>query len=276
MHIQASMCTQLLVQFKFRLPSLRARSINLVSLIKAFKAQSYKNIVYVSAWGMSLAVGSIYLPCHLAFLLKSPGTATFGFLEIFNKGQANNAFQYQAFSSLALLRVSCRDNYPAPLPEFQWSLLLQHLSLSWQIRLFPWLRSINGPRGARRGQQLAARPWAETVWEGVSRRRSEGAHLGTVLYLWAASYAGLPVPDTPALPCFCLSCPPCTFSHEGGGLFHELLSLLNHLLMCSHLNMSNAWKSHHFNKIPSLMFIFSLATWFSFRLWLPWQHSQGG
>lgn len=43
---------------------------------------------------MSLAVGSIYLLCHLVFLLKSLGTATFGFLEIFNKGQANNVFRY--------------------------------------------------------------------------------------------------------------------------------------------------------------------------------------
>lgn len=167
MHIQASMCTQLLVQFKFLLPSLRARSINLVSLIKAFKAQSYENILCVSAWGMSLAVGSIYLLCHLVSLLKSLGTATFGFLEIFNKGQANNVFRYWAFPSLALPRVSCRDNYPAPLPEFQWSLLLQHLSLSWQITLFPWLTTISGPTGDRRGWQLAPgqrqseRGWAE-------------------------------------------------------------------------------------------------------------------
>lgn len=65
MHIHASVCTYLLVQFKFLLPSLRARSINLVSLIKAFKAQSYENILSISMLGMSLAVGSIYLPCHL-------------------------------------------------------------------------------------------------------------------------------------------------------------------------------------------------------------------
>lgn len=53
---------------------------------------------------MSLAVGSIYLPCHLVSLLKSLGTATFGFLEIFNNVPANNIFSYWAFPSLALLR----------------------------------------------------------------------------------------------------------------------------------------------------------------------------
>lgn len=185
MHIQASTCTQLLVQFKFLLPSLRARRVNLVSLIKAFKAQSYKNILCVSVWGMSLAVGSIYLPWHLVSLLKSLRTATLGFLKIFNKGQANNMFRYWAFPSLALLRVSCRDNYPAPLLEFQWSLLLQHLSLSWQITLFPWLRTISGPKGARRGWQLAARPWAETVWERGSRRRSEGAFSMSFSLCWS-------------------------------------------------------------------------------------------
>lgn len=224
MHIQASTCTQLLVQFKFLLPSLRARRVNLVSLIKAFKAQSYKNILCVSVWGMSLAVGSIYLPWHLVSLLKSLRTATLGFLKIFNKGQANNMFRYWAFPSLALLRVSCRDNYPAPLLEFQWSLLLQHLSLSWQITLFPWLRTISGPKGARRGWQLAARPWAETVREREQEkvRRS---------------------------------------------LFHELLSLLKHLAMCTYLNMSNAWKSHHFDKIPfPLRVLFAFL--FLFRVFL--------
>lgn len=104
MHVHAFMCTQLLVQFKFFLLSLGARSINLVCLIKAFKAQSYENILYITVLGMLLAVGSIYLPCHLVSLLKSQGTATFGFLEIFNNGQANNVFLYQSFPSLALPR----------------------------------------------------------------------------------------------------------------------------------------------------------------------------
>lgn len=128
----------------FLLPSLRARSINLVSLIKAFKAQSYENILYISVSGMSLAVRSIYLPCHFVSLLKSLGTVTFGFLENFNKRQANNVFLDQAFPSLVLLRVSCRNDYTVSLPEFWWTLLLQHLSSSWQIALFLWPQTISG------------------------------------------------------------------------------------------------------------------------------------
>lgn len=151
MHLPAFTCTQLLVQFKFLLLFLRARSINLVCLIKALKAQSYENILYITVLGMLLAVGSIYLPCHLVSLLKSQGTATFGFLEIFNEGQANNIFFYQSFPSLSLPRAFCRGNYTTPLPEFWWTLLLQHLSPSWQITLFPWPQTISGPRGARRG-----------------------------------------------------------------------------------------------------------------------------
>lgn len=226
MHMHASMCTQLLVQFKFLLPSLRARSINLVSLIKAFKAQSYENILYISVLGMSLAVGSIYLPCHLVSLLKSRGTATFGFLEIFNKGQANNVFLCSAFPRVALPRVSCRGNYTAPFSAFRWMSLLQHLSPSWQIALFPWPRSISGPRGARRGSRPAARPWAEAAPRGSDQKAAKKEPVWVlsrtselpVTSCWVCLMP-LPCPGLAslfALQC-CSRCPPYTSSHQGGG-----------------------------------------------------------
>lgn len=91
-------------------PHLKTRNINLVSLIKTFKAESYDNILCIFKLDMSLAVGDIYLPCHLVSLLMPLGTPTFGFPEIFNKGQANNVFLNYTFPSLTLVRVSCRDN----------------------------------------------------------------------------------------------------------------------------------------------------------------------
>lgn len=197
MHVHAFMCTQLLVQFKFFLLSLGARSINLVCLIKAFKAQSYENILYITVLGMLLAVGSIYLPCHLVSLLKSQGTATFGFLEIFNNGQANNVFLYQSFPSLALPRAYCRGNYTTLLPAFWWTLLLQHLSPSWQIALLPWPQTISGPRGARRDHKRLLTPGHRHPKRDWAEGGQKWSHLGALLYRWATSYSVLRVPDDP-------------------------------------------------------------------------------
>lgn len=249
MHIYASVCTHLLVHFKFPLPSFRARSINLVSLIKAFKAQSYENILSISTLGMSLAVGSIYLPCHLVSCWSLRGPQHLVFLKFSIKDRQimsfpttlSKAWVYQGCLAGTIKPCRCLSwgghcyCSICPLPD------KSHYSCGHTPLAGPGELGCDGEEPLAPGRAHPGQDSSETFsgW-GASGKRVSRSSFGCSL-----GFASLLVLQR------CVS----------EGIFQGLLSLTKHLkLQC-------------FAKISLFLFLvdfflFLLPDWFSFRIFV--------